>query len=224
MKSQKTTSTKKSQKGFTIVELLIAMSVFAVIMLIVVSVFIQVSKMYTKGVTVSRTQEAARNIMDDLVREIQFSNSAVVRVPAGPHLRGTGGYNLYCIGSNRYTFYLDVLQTSNPGAGQSKHVLQKDTFSNSGGCPLPLGIGGEGDVPNATEMMTDNTALTDLDISCTASNTCQIKVRVVYGDPTDDTLFMDEGTPTRRVCRAGIVGAEFCSVVELSTTVTRRLR
>lgn len=214
---------KDGQAGFTIVELLISMAVFASIMLIVVSVFLQVSRLYTKGVTVSRTQESARSLLDDLTREIQFSSSPVIGSPV-TQVRG-GGLNYYCIGGRRYAFKLDVLKTGTPTGGtEALHVLQKDTVAGAGSCPA-ASPDGDGYIAGATEMMIDNTSLTDLTVQCTPDQvSCDIRIRMTYGDPNDNVLFMDEGNPNRRVCRGGIVGAEFCTVVELSTTVTRRLQ
>ena len=205
------------QAGFTIIELLIAMSIFVVILLTAVSVFIQVSKLYYKGVTVSRTQEAARAIMDDLTREIQFSSSRVVANAAGTP-------RVYCVGSRRYSYLINTMKTENPAVGQSRHALQKDIIPTSGGCPTPS-VDGQGAVlpGGATELMVEGTSLTDLDITCSTDFiSCTIHLRMTYGDVNDNSLFTDEGG--RRVCRGGIVGSEYCTVVELNTTVTRRIR
>jgi prepilin-type N-terminal cleavage/methylation domain-containing protein len=213
----------RQQKGFTIIELMISMTIFAVIMLICVSVFIQISRLYTKGVTVSRTQESARAILDELTREIQFSSSPVVATPA---VQATDSQlQHYCIGGNRYSYKLNTMKTDIPsGATEALHVLQKDSVATIGGCPVPL-VDGQGKIQDAVELMTDHTALRDFEIVCGADQvSCRIKIVVTYGDPNDNSIFEDEGTPTKRVCRGGIIGSEFCTVVELNATVTRRLR
>src|SRR5665647_1469166 len=92
---------KHQQSGFTMVELLIAMTVFSVVVIVITVSVIQFSKQYYKGVISTATQNSARTIIDDIARSIEFNAgdvNAISSVPAGP----TTGY---CIGSSKmYSF------------------------------------------------------------------------------------------------------------------------
>ena len=63
---------RAEQNGFTIIELLIATTVFSLILLISVAGILQISRMYYRGVTQSRTQETARSIIDEVGEAIRF--------------------------------------------------------------------------------------------------------------------------------------------------------
>src|SRR5215813_11934354 len=61
--------------GFTILELLIASGVFAVILLVVAVGVIRFSNDYYRGVTASKTQSAARAIMLRVSQSIEFGKT-----------------------------------------------------------------------------------------------------------------------------------------------------
>ncbi len=54
--------------GFTIIELLIATTIFSVVLLLAASGLLYIGRLYYKGLTSSATQEAARNIMQELTQ------------------------------------------------------------------------------------------------------------------------------------------------------------
>ena len=64
---------KTKNSGFTIIELMIATSVFAVVLVVAASGILAIGMLYYKGVTSSRTQEAARSISNTIANTIQFT-------------------------------------------------------------------------------------------------------------------------------------------------------
>jgi prepilin-type N-terminal cleavage/methylation domain-containing protein len=57
---------KRSEKGFTIAELTIASAIFSVVILTAVGGFLQMGRIFYKGVTLTSTQETANQIYQDI--------------------------------------------------------------------------------------------------------------------------------------------------------------
>jgi prepilin-type N-terminal cleavage/methylation domain-containing protein len=96
---------KTNNKGFTIIELLIATVTFSVILLIITGAIIQFSKVYYKGVVSSRTQEAARSVVDEVSKAAQFS-------PDFKEDTNAAGGLAWCFGNKRFSFAKDTVLTT----------------------------------------------------------------------------------------------------------------
>ncbi len=86
-----------SQKGFTLVELLIATAVFSMVLIVFLTALMGVSQLFYKGVNLSNTQGAARNVIQTIADDIQFSKEA-------PDFHT----DYFCIANYRYSFKLGV--------------------------------------------------------------------------------------------------------------------
>lgn len=96
------------QDGFTIVELVIAMTVFSAILLLVTAGLIDVMKIYRNGVARRSTQQAARVAMEDIVRTAREAYEVVT--PATPAGSGSDTICLTLKGSKvGYYIYADEL-------------------------------------------------------------------------------------------------------------------
>ncbi len=67
---------KTNTKGFTIIEILLALAFFAFILGFIVAGFVFVSRSYTSGIIVKEVQENARLLLDDITRELRVANDA----------------------------------------------------------------------------------------------------------------------------------------------------
>jgi prepilin-type N-terminal cleavage/methylation domain-containing protein len=83
------------ERGFTIVELMIATLVFSVILTVVTMGVISFSNRYYKGVHASTTQNTTRNIMDTITQAIQFGEARV---------DPSGANNFFCAGGSVFMF------------------------------------------------------------------------------------------------------------------------
>jgi prepilin-type N-terminal cleavage/methylation domain-containing protein len=68
---------RKSQAGFTIVELMIATLVFAVVLILITVGVLTFTRSFFKGINQSRTQNAARTVIETISQGIQFSGGEV---------------------------------------------------------------------------------------------------------------------------------------------------
>jgi prepilin-type N-terminal cleavage/methylation domain-containing protein len=208
--------------GFTIIELLLATTIFSLVLLGALAGFLQTGSLFYKGVTLTQTQATAKQILDDVSTSI--SNSSGVQSP------NLGGYNYYCIGNVRYTYILNNgALNNNPGSNPSQsYSLLKDTLPNSS-CPEPCTNScgaNELTINNATEMITDNMSLSQFLVCKSGSNLYDVNLTVAYGDT--GSLTPPSGTPScpsssdnyvPPTCVGTTHNQQFCAVSSLSTTV-----
>lgn len=231
---------KIDQRAFTIVELMIATMVFSVILLLVTTGVIQIGSAYYKGALQSRTQETARNIIDEISRGIQFSGDRVVintgyDVAANPYPQPGGRYGL-CVGGTAYSYIIDrqlrdpngppgttdqrpyMLMSYRPTEGCSTYPTGADVGSNPIYAPASVNT----QYPNAyKELLGIGMRLTALQIQDNGNNTYTITVEVASGErelfePADTNLIST-------ACR-GSVGNQFCAMSRLTTTVQKRVK
>jgi prepilin-type N-terminal cleavage/methylation domain-containing protein len=138
--------------GFTIVELMIALSILSVLLITTTIVLIQIGALYSKGVNAANLQNTTRTVVADLSAQLQFSE----KVPNGctpitttcyaqthPYPNAADGTTetvySYCIGNTRYSYTLDreLGGDSHTTPQQvTPHVLWRDTVATDAStCP-----------------------------------------------------------------------------------------
>lgn len=239
-----------SSDGFTIVELMISTVIFSLVMLICLTGMVQVSRAYYKGITHTRTQEATRILFEEISQTIQLSGSTIARsepvnagptIPVGDVVEGTG---VFCAGNKKYTYALDrkVSDASNEGRKEIKNaIISEDVKCSDVLTPADLNSQVTG---SQRSLLGEDMRLTKFAVTPVIADSSvdmkegsqlwRVEISVVYGDQdllaTDDDDNLYQGTyvddfgnlNSRVICRAG-TGAEFCSIVELSTIVSRRI-
>lgn len=206
---------KPTDYGFTIIELLIATSVFSIVLLILTFGVIQITDSYYKGITQSNTQNAARNIINDVSQSLQFNGGSFASPPAGV----TSGF--YCIGAQRYSFVLGKeLEDSPQNSDQTAHTLVLDATP---GCSQQSSTS-----YNAgwQELLSPNMRLAAFSITAVGNSTTvyRVDVRVVYGDgDLLTTAASGSHIGSTITCNTGD-GSQFCAASELSTVVERRVQ
>ena len=178
-------------KGFTIIELLIATVIFSVILLVITGAIIQFGRIYYRGVVQSKTQERSRAIIDSVAKDLQFSKPS--------SFSGVPGAGCYSVGNHSYIYTQDNLR------------LVEGDCSATGG----------------TEMLGEQMRLITFDVARDPvhNESYNLHVRVVYG-ANDDFEKNNPGDTTgdpKNSCNPIIIGGQFCSVSELSTSVVSRL-
>lgn len=195
---------RDKSSGFTIVELMIATTVFSMVLLLCTYGLLEIGRAYYKGVTISRTHENARIIMDDVTEAIQFSHGQVVLDTLDDE--DGSGYRAYCIGTKFYQFWIDVAQEENSGDNQ----VRSGTVGDCGNGPTPPG--------DYAGLLTNRARLAAFDITELDSENYLygVTVRVVSGD--DDSYDSDTGE-----CNNEKSESQYCAITELNTVVKRRI-
>lgn len=210
--------------GFTVLELMVATSIFAVVLLVLTAGVLSFSRDYFASVTRSNTQAVARAILDDVAHSIQFAQTAPTSFAT------TGGTAATCIDNVMYSYAVGVQVSAASGPNhQNKYGMVKRIPAVS--CSAPADITDPTYVFNKDqeqELLGKNMRISVFSIDPLGNDTFTIHVRVAYGE---DDLF---GIPSTfgsvatddwgtLACKSGS-GSQFCAVSDLSTTVQRRIK
>ncbi len=202
----------KDARGFTIVELLISTVVFSAVLVLCATAIVQVGRMFYKGVTINRTQDATRQLADDVAQAIQFG----VRSGSFFQTASSGANRAYCLGEVRYTYRTD-LSLGTAGGHQSRHILWKDKLGVTEPCTAAINLDSVAPTGDGQEMLGTNMRLPQFDITPSGKNYL-VTIRVAYGETTD--LFIDN---TFTSCIARDLGGQFCALSRITTNVVKRL-
>lgn len=205
-------------KGFTVIELMVATAVFAVVLVLVTAGILQVSRLYYKGVNQANTQSVVRSVTDVIAQTIQFGGGTVT--PTTPGAATPSAPKVLCVGNQRFTYALGwqvVDSAPNSSKHQSYHGLVQDNFSGcSATSAQPLDVQGV----LGRELLSPNMRLSKLNVTDLGGNLFRIEVRVIYAD---DDLLQDPSNPLTS-CINQRAGTQFCTISELSTVVTKRVQ
>lgn len=207
----------KAQKGFTIIELLIATLVFSMVVMLITYGILAFTRAYYKGVNQSNTQNTARLVIEDIAQAIQFSGGEVQ-----PTLGTTGSGDSvgFCIGSSQYSYVLGKqLSDQTPlEVNQAKHVLMLDKGASCAGTNAQ---NVEGATVAGTELLGPRMRLSKLSIAPVtgATDVYKINIKIVFGD--DDLL--NNPTAANASCDVGSRGSQYCAEAELTTVVKKRI-
>jgi prepilin-type N-terminal cleavage/methylation domain-containing protein len=215
---------KQSQRGFTIVELMIATLIFSMVVILITIGVLSFTRAYYKGVNQSTTQNTARLIIEDIAQAIQFSGGDIQ-----PVLTPSGNSEGVCIGGNvRYSFvrHKQLMDSGTLGPNQTRHALMRDKGAScAGGAALDVENNSQTtaciNAGNCTELLDPRTRLAKMSVAPVAGTTDMFKVtiRIVYGD--DDLLVNPTGDDA--TCDLGMKGTEYCAQSELTTIVKKRI-
>lgn len=104
-------------KGFTIIELMLAMTFIALLLMAIAMTTIQISNIYNRGITLREVNQAGRSISDDITRTISQSQPFVVDTadPESRYVVKAGGGRL-CTGRSTYAWNLGTAIRGGAGA------------------------------------------------------------------------------------------------------------
>lgn len=217
--------------GFTILELMVASTVFAVIMLVVAFGVISFTNSYSNGIISSVVQSSARSIMAQISDTIEFSEGSPIIISAGSD---SNNQNELCVdGSTMYIWVLGQEVTDN-STNISQHQAYQALLDSNYPCDSILTsnfstwINAQN--PNngnafVRELLGQHMRLNTLSLTTSGDNLYTIHIRVIYGDDDLLTPSVSNNTnweTTTESCAPG-AGSQFCAVSDLTTTVEQRL-
>lgn len=202
---------KTNQKGFTIIELLIATAVFSTVLLIVTYGIIQISRMYTNGFIQTQTQNDAVSLSNKITQDIEFSSSSKVTAEQSAQVTKNGSpttYYYFCTTNSEY-FYTAL------------GSLYQIPLPN-GGCSPPASIINDSNITNL--LSTDNNVVIlnhsqyySQDMIVSPGNDdglFTLNIAVLYGDKTNLEY---NGNTKQYDCGATVLIGPFCSIYTLNT-------
>jgi prepilin-type N-terminal cleavage/methylation domain-containing protein len=215
-----------NKSGFTIVELLIATSVFAIVLIVAQAMFVQIGHLFYRGVSITNTQAAADHIFQDI--NGNFQNAQTFQVG---NYSASGGYDYYCIGNTRYTYHIDNMIDTDAApvhtAGGNFGIL-KDTLKGTGNaCATPCQesdpcVGGAA-LSNPVELLGDHMRVEKFLISqpVKTSNLFNVSIIIAYGD-TNSLTYKDPADLSTVLCK-GEEHNNFCAVSSINTAIYKGL-
>lgn len=144
---------RPAEKGFTITELMVALTALSTLLLLSTVILIQLGVIYSKGVNTANLQNATRNTASEILSTIQFSGTVPeLCSPSSParntcHTGATITANTpsgnvtiyaYCVSTVRYSYVMDrsLGRDTNPNVEESNqvttpHVMWRDTLRSA---------------------------------------------------------------------------------------------
>lgn len=209
---------RRHKKGFTLVELMIAMSIFSFILLFAVGVFVQINKIYIKGITTKRMGDQSRVVLADLNNTISQSNSMTIcreDTCGEPSIKTTDISD-----PNKYTICFADKNISYQWKISGDSYLRKINkyICSSTGTPIPsLASEGSG---NLLDSSTSVKALNLQPVGGDGSGAWQLDL--VVTSQRNNQLDASISDPMNIKCKSGI-SDQYCAVIRLSTIVRRPL-
>lgn len=213
----------KSNKGFTILELIIATTIFSIMLLLASAGIVAIGKIYYKGITTSRTQEASRAIVDNIFQNFQTGKSNTLAYsfaapdPDNPVFPTEGSI---CIGPMRYTYSIGRQINA-----ENAHALWVDRIRGTACTQPSLNAATPADAETDTsaegrfaqkELLAENMRLANFQVmSVPGTSLYTVQIRVIYG-----ALDL---SPDNEFCLPTSQGGEFCAVSSINTFVKTRL-
>lgn len=208
-----------NKKGFTIIELLIATSIFSVILLICATGIIYVGRLYHKGATSTAVQEVARSSIDEIKNDFQYGGGFFAK------LINNGPNEGFCIGDNLYSYQVSPHKINADGSGHALVVRNRpNCYTDAIASPPSVQPDNINDGQTAPagfpwrELLGPNMRIKS-DIFPTSPTAGAPSIKFVISIiSADDDLIDASGN-----CNSGF-GSQFCATAELSSDAYRRIR
>lgn len=219
-----------AQKGFTIIELMIATAVFSTILLVVLTAVTTIGRMYYKGLTASQTQETARSILDKISQEIQFSGKDAI-----PVVGSSGSVNVLCIGNSRYYYAINAPSTSTTLSLFTDTAPGCVTVADATNVASAADAAGYVSISsNGTKLLPDGMRLVAFQVNQVVvgkNDLWTVRVKVVSGaddlidatNPATGAVVSQAANPAWTTCKGAQLGTQFCAISDLTTTVLKRV-
>lgn len=196
-----------NQKGFTLIELMIALAFVAFILIFAVTTIIQVMQTYNKGLSVKQINQAARTTLEDMSRYLHNADPSAVNVNALSS-------NRVCFGGISYVWNLYNTPSGSANKYDDGTPLTFTRVSDSSGSMCSNSGGGYPAVPKsqATDILQSNVWVMALSVSkpTVANPLTDISIKLaVANDPA-----LSGGN-----CTVGGAQGQFCATAVFSTTV-----
>lgn len=207
----------KIQPGFTIIELMIALTFIAFLLMFIVATTLRVANLYSKGVTLKSMNQASRTVVEQMSRDIAESYNPVLY--PGPTSGGIMCTDKAVYMWNRLTVSADPatndIRYASPDTGRPIGLLRTNdlTMCESTGTKddIPYSANGE-----YSELLSGSASVVAISLTQHQGNLYRLTVRL--GTPDTDAYDTSGGDALGYRCMAGREG-EFCQTVEFERLI-----
>lgn len=195
---------KKHNKGFTLIELMLAMAFISFLLLFMVAAILQVTRLYVKGSAIRQINQTGRQLMDDVATTLRESSRAVY-VP---------DRNRLCAGNTSYVWNVEG-STINSFGATSPEVLRFVSVQDPGATLC--------DSPTLAVNQANSVDLIGADITPLSFSVKQEgklwDLLLVLSTAGSNVAVPDTTTPTGFSCAAD---NQFCALGDFETSVYSR--
>ena len=208
-----------NKKGFTIVELLIAISVFSALLIIIVYAFLYGLNTFSKAQVVSKTQEVSRSIEQNIAQSFSLTAAGSYTSITPVTNNGITSYG-FCLGQYRYSYVLDKQLTSSNNYGLLQDTLQGCSSSTSS-------VDLSGNLPTLNkpkQLLGNNMRISNFTITTStplysSATGYQLVMEIDYGNN------LKAGTNGYKYqCPSGNISSSFCAVAKIDTIIFQRIQ
>lgn len=245
MKEQK----RSNQKGFTIIELMIATTIFSLVLMICLAAIMNITRTYYQGTLQARTQNRVREIVDEIADEIRYRPGEIVQTTGMTALtdapeqedESVGSVDptspqsyvgQYCIGTVQYRYLLGFKADSEASPATSSdddRIAARPLIRNSGAgaCNPANDLDLTDSVDTTLEHITSSQEYGILDDNMRVLEFSirrvgvedKYMVAVTVAYGDDDLIGYENG---RFICRPNNIARAYCATSRLEVIVSRR--
>lgn len=200
---------KSKERGFTIVELMIAVSIFAIAITLVLAGVIFIARQYQQASNRVAMEDATRNLHQQIIQSVQFGK--IIIPDAGKGLFTNSGYRATCVGNYMYIYGEAKIVDQSSYEGKEEGLYIKD---NTTGCA-------QADISkvNARNLLPPGAKVVEFSVSDQGEiNT------TVANSPPDLLEIVNSGGSFDVSCKSAITGREFCAIVSLNSAANQRIK
>ncbi len=217
---------RKNNTGFTIIELLVATAVFSVVLLGAAATILQTSRLYYKGIISSRTQTAAREMLESISRPIQLEKQTVIK-PINVGMTGSYQVQALCVGTTRITYVIGLESDQNvsidEAATKIRHAAWRDVIASPQECATGIpDLQAVKPTANGVDLLGQHMRLSDLtleSLQATRQGVWKVRVSVLYGERS----LMSPAAGIPNACLGAIAGSQWCARTTYETMVYKRI-
>lgn len=196
----------KQQQGFTIIELMLAMTGISFLLLFVIYSILHMTNLYSKGIAIRQISQIGRQVSDEITRELRYGGAP----------KALTANNRLCVGTKSYIWNQRGTLETNPVANKtaSGTVVGLVRLNDPSYCDAPLKS-----VPDGTTEVLGNVAvLMDMSIEEPVLGSGIYELSMVLGTATYPPVLIG----TNYQCDSE--GGPFCAVGEFEVTTYARKR
>lgn len=197
----------RQHKGFTITELMFAMTFLTVLLIILLGSILQITRTYNKGVTLKRVNQSGRAIGEELQRSIKSTNVQNVFI-----------HNLHvdrlCAGNTSFVWLNN--QSDDWAKGLNRYINPFGESAVEGFVKVDANLCGDNvwkkvPIEKATQLMDDGLMMRNLQAT---KNGKLVNITYTIGTSEEEYITSDS-------CKGGS-GDDFCAINRFSVTVYAR--
>ena len=197
------TNNIRTQRGFTIIELTLAMAFIGIMMLLIVTSIVHMTRIYSKGLAIKQINQAGRQITETIGADLRYSGGDPNNLPQVVDVNDRKGL---CTSS--YTYAWNVIDNTTP-LGPSRNMVRFPDAAKAYCDPSQSFA-----IPNsAVEILGPQVSIASFDIDAQLVSDIEFVLSTNGNNsPTKD------GASDEWTCLTN----EFCSFVEFHTAVYAR--